>query len=185
MTFSKARRGENPGLPTSNSQHPLYNIAAVIFQATPPSQNVISRGKEWLKWQEGYFSVNADGCEESQPLSPFPDTPSRAALPLLQWLKFFFQVPLVVPLRCSSLSSPSFLPTTYKTRALSNQFNNLAATQNMERFKLVPLRGIATMTVSHKHEQWQRWNRFQRARMIRRLLGSRTEELGFRKSLEG
>ena len=142
MTFSKARRGENPGLPTSNSQHPLYNIAAVIFQATSPSQKSFQGARNYLSDKRGTFQWMLTVVEESQPFFPFPDTPSRAALPLLQWLKFFFQVPLVVPLRCSSLSSPSFLPTTYKTRALSNQFNNLAAIQNMERFKLVPLRGM-------------------------------------------
>lgn len=52
---------------------------------------------------------------------------------------------------CLFLNHP-FLYTTCKIRALSNYFNNLAVTQNMKRrFKLVPFKGDATMTASHKH----------------------------------
>lgn len=94
-----------------------------------------------------------------------PITKSTARLLLQQQIKFFFQVDLLYLWEYSSLSSPSFLllflnhfflPTTYKTRALSNYFNNLAVIENTKRrFKLVPSKGDATMIASHKHDQRQ------------------------------
>lgn len=100
-----------------------------------------------------------------------PITKSTALLQLWQLLKIFFQVYPWVTLPSHLprffcvfffllfLNHP-FLYTTCKIKALSNYFNNLAVTQNMKRrFKLVPFKGDATMTASHKHVPKYWWHR--------------------------
>lgn len=102
--------------------------------------NVISRGKKLLKWPEGYSSVNADSCRRVllNLSSPSPAL-SYDSQHYSCYSNHVFLPRGLIPLGYSSLSSSSFLflnhsflPTTYKIRALSNHFNNLAVIQNMK-----------------------------------------------------
>lgn len=55
--LSQLCRGENPGLLTSNSLHSLYNIAALIFQATPPFsvKTSFQGARNYLNENKGIF----------------------------------------------------------------------------------------------------------------------------------